>query len=269
MPERWDPAYRDTRFRRLKRAGRPVVVTLGDSWFDYPMYENIVDRLDDAERHAFHRFDASGDTAENMARHLDRFVQAVRDDRPRFVLMSAGGNDVVNADWLTLLFRPFDPALPPEEYFVEQVWNDKMGTVMGAYRTILDAVAPVAPAFGHGYDYIVPSHRGVRWNNLLVAPPQVIVALERRGIADPALQVRLAAILIDRFAGELARLQSERPGDFVHVDLRGTLTADDWENEIHPRAAGFQRLAALLGEALESRLPEVLASRGGELAGTG
>ena len=66
MP-RYQPAEREARYAYARRKGLPVVVSEGDSWFDYPMYLNIIDRIDDTRRYAIKRLEFSGDTVANMS----------------------------------------------------------------------------------------------------------------------------------------------------------------------------------------------------------
>jgi hypothetical protein len=118
MP-RWQLSERNARFRKRRNAGFPVVVSEGDSWFDYPFYLNTIDLIDDQELFAHLRLEASGDTVRNMIGTDDAIANlrtVVEDERPLFVLFSGGGNDL-SAE-AARLFREADD---PEDCLVPEV----------------------------------------------------------------------------------------------------------------------------------------------------
>ena len=49
--------------------------------------------------------------------------------------------------------------------------------------------------------------------------------------------------LIDQFSLRLIDLAALYAGRVVFIDSRGTLAAGDWANELHPKAAGFNKIA--------------------------
>ena len=57
-------------------------------------------------------------------------------------------------------------------------------------------------------------------------------------------------LAIDQFNERLAFLATHYP-NFRHVDLRGTVAANEWfDGEIHPKATAAQRLAQRVATAL-------------------
>ncbi|MEW8014334.1 MAG: hypothetical protein AB2807_05970 [Candidatus Sedimenticola endophacoides] len=102
------------------------------------------------------------------------------------------------------------------------------------------------------YDYVTPrNHPPMLLGIPLADHSWVHREFEQKGIDDPALQRALFALLPDALADMLLRLSRERRG-FHLVDTRGTLevvavddlsTEGDWQDEMHPSARGYRKLA--------------------------
>lgn len=261
---RWQPAEREARFVKARRAGRPVVVTEGDSWFDYPMYLNVIDRIDDAKRFALKRLEFSGDTVANMIGHGPRFQglaalkTVVENERPRLVLFSGGGNDIVGNE-LTGAIKAYDPTKTAEWHLDTAIWRQLSGAVRDGYEVLVREIGPLAPIFAHGYDHIVPVNRGARYDGWSVAGPWVWPEMEAQGIPDP-MKVAIGRAMINWFNDMLANLETAHraTGYFGHIDLRGTLRTEEWENEIHPTKKGFKLIAERLLQQLDVKITTVI-----------
>ena len=254
------PSERLARYRKRKRAGFPVVLSEGDSWFSYEFYRNVIDHLDDDEMFAHLRLEMSGDTVENMIgdpRALDGLRAVVRDERPLFVLFSGGGNDMQNN-----AARLFRHGATPEDCLVPAVMDSLFGTLKAHYRRLIDAIGPDAPILAHGYDYFQPKDRGVRMAGFdLPVGPWFHPEMNEAGITDEDRQLEVAKLIVDRFNDDLADLEASHPGDFVHADLRGTLDAQTWENEIHPTEEGFREVTNELLAAISERIRPLVLDR--------
>ena len=96
-----------------------VIVAEGDSWFNYPLKKDIIDYLTE-KGYAIKRFSKPGDTLENMiygtgyvkkkdrvyhsgALSLQETLNAVRTHKPKIVLFSGGGNDIVGSEIIAYL----------------------------------------------------------------------------------------------------------------------------------------------------------------------
>ena len=89
---------RQQRFlRRLRRGDRaPVLVTEGDSWFQFPfLIDDVIDHLD--QDHLIWSTGAAGDTAQNMVFGRPEYLEALdqQAERVSAFLFSAAGNDVL------------------------------------------------------------------------------------------------------------------------------------------------------------------------------
>jgi hypothetical protein len=89
----------------------------------------------------------------------------------------------------------------------------------------------------------LPSGIPAAYDGIHVAGPWIQPTMKARDIQDPGLQFKIVALMIDSLNDVMAGIANVHTPSFVHVDLRGTLGASDWANEIHPYAAGFKRLA--------------------------
>jgi hypothetical protein len=139
---RWQPAEREARYYKARKAGRVVVVSEGDSWFDYPMYRNIIDHVDDQKRFALKRLEFSGDTVAHMVgtdgnwAGLKSLVTVVEHERPRFVLFSGGGNDMVGEE-LKDAFKQYDPSQPADWHLRTPKWKDLTEGVQAGYEELV------------------------------------------------------------------------------------------------------------------------------------
>lgn len=262
---RWQPAERDARYRKARKAGRPVVVSEGDSWFDYPLYLNIIDRIDDEKRFALKRLEFSGDTVTNMVGHEKkgwRGVESIREvveaERPRFLLFSGGGNDIVG-DELEGAVKPYDSANDADWHLDTPEWRALKSGVRKGYERLARTIGPLAPVIAHGYDYIVPSNKPVKYDGIKIGGPWVWPELTRMGIPDKLMRA-IGKAMIDWFNGMLADLEDEHAetGYFAYINLRGTLDDADWQNEIHPTREGFRTIAAKFLGQLDRKLAPVI-----------
>ena len=250
------------RYRKRKRAGFPVVLSEGDSWFSYELYGNVIDHLEDDDMFAHLRLEMSGDTVQNMIgdpQALDGLRAVVRDEEPLFVLFSGGGNDMQNkAEDL------FQRGATAEDRLVGDAMDSLFGTLKACYQSLIEAIGPDAPVVAHGYDYFQPRDRGVRFLQFdLPVGPWFYPAMMANEISTPDQQLEVAKLIVDRFNNDLASLATSHSKDFVHVDLRGTLDSQTWENEIHPTEVGFGEVKDKLWKAIsESVRPLVLDRQG-------
>ncbi|HET9947882.1 MAG TPA: SGNH/GDSL hydrolase family protein [Longimicrobiales bacterium] len=244
MADRWWSPIKESKYRR-RRNRLPRILTEGDSWFDYPLYRNVIDFIDDTDRWAIKRLERSGDKLTDILARFDEYAEIVGIEKPRAVMLSAGGNDLVADDWIDDLFTEEEP------YIDREVWDAKLAELEEGYERLIDAVPEDTPVIGHGYDHMIPSDKGVRVDGLNVTGPWVQKAMLAKGIDDPATQRALARIIIDDF-NEMMRSLAERLPHFHFVDLRGTLDPEkDWPNEMHPYEYGFELVATKMRRELE------------------
>jgi len=167
---------RQSRFRRRMRRNpdTPVLVSEGDSWFQFPLLiKEVIDQLGDD--YAIWSVDAAGDTASNMIFGEERkfkteYMRALRKekDRVQAFLFSAAGNDIIGEDpetKVSSLFNILKPFNGDEEDVVGHidfgVLADRLSFLRSGYETVINNIRTEEgleslPILIHGYDYVFP-----------------------------------------------------------------------------------------------------------------
>ena len=165
-------------------------------------------------------------------------------------LLSGGGNDLLGDALPDLLRHRSEVARGWRGLIVQDALDRELGRLRQAFQRVIARTAEVRPncqILVHGYDYPFPRDKGTTlfWGRLTVAGPWIQPVMEDlTGIFDPLVQRKLVAELIDRFNRDVLRTLANAHGQFHHVDLRDTLwDVRQWDDEIHPRSAGFRRMA--------------------------
>lgn len=249
---------------------KPVLVSEGDSWFQFPvLLSDVIDGLN--SDYNVWSVDAAGDTLQNMVFDSAEYMQALRRNagNVKAFLFSGGGNDIIGEDGrgksvVTQILKRFQAGQPAGWYLDTPAVEQKLRFIEDCYRRVIDNVArefPDLPVLCHGYDYALPGGgpgetRNPSWaavDKWLGRPMR-----EELGIDDPSLQRAIVHELIDRLNLVLQRLcgASYPTGLFRnawHVDVRGTV-GGRWADELHPTDAGFASVSGLFGGTLRKAL---------------
>jgi len=140
-------------------------------------------------------------------------------------------------------------------------WQSKVEQLSTDYLHFMDDLGEHVPIIAHGYDYMPPSNKGVKYDGFRVTGPWVLPAMIAKNITDVTLQRALVKEMMNDFNDILAKMQAKYPLNFIHVDLRGMFVESDWLNEIHLKQAGFKRVAQAFMDAIDNRLPAVQQAR--------
>ena len=248
--------------RALGPQARDVLIAEGDSWFDYPLHD-VLRLLEDHHGYDVESVAHKGDRVEEMAYadgQLEEFTRRIEKllrwaSVPRAILLSGGGNDVAGEEFGMLLNHASSAIAGLNDSVVEGVINERAKT---AYITIISRVTSICeqrigrllPIVIHGYDYPVPDGRGFLGGWGMLPGPWLEPGFREKGYAQMEDRIRLTRDLIDRFNAMLevvAALPSF--GHVNYLNLRGTLSAagdykEDWANELHPTAEGFEKVTA-------------------------
>ncbi|MDX1170775.1 peptidase C14, caspase catalytic subunit p20 [Sinorhizobium medicae] len=226
----------------------PIIVSEGDSWFQYPF--RLMDVVDQLMKHyAIFSVDAAGDTLSNMLKQSE-YMDAIENTGASIFLFSGGGNDIVAGGNLAAHLFDYDADLSPEAH-LRPSFDTMLDDAIGMYGKL---VRQVAKAFSqvqiicHGYDYTLPA-KG-RWLGNPMAS---------RGIEDADFQRQIAGVMIDRFNERLSLMQSSS-ARLHYINCRNTVSKTEWFDELHPKDEGYakvaQRFSALI-EQLASRALDV------------
>lgn len=265
----WSRWRRRRRFerRRARNERLPVIVSEGDSWFQFPLViDDVIDGLEDD--YLVWSCGAAGDTARNIVFDNPEYMNALdeqADDVSAF-LLSAAGNDIIGEDetgkpvLLRLLRQQTDPTARPEDLIDGVVLEATLDKLRSAYKTVVDTVRADArfrglPIIFHGYDYALPFPVGAgdRRSPFWAAKDEWLGGpMAERGINDPTARQGIIRLLIDALYAMLAEFPILDPN--IHlVDVRGTLSeVTDWADEIHGTDAGFAKVATRFHTTLRS-----------------
>jgi len=255
------------------------VLAEGDSWFTISGLPSSNLLLELRLRKSAQVFNLAypGDTLRHMAALASNHDLVRYLAKPHFnyrwdaLLLSGGGNDVLDdVDALVRAAPSGDPAEPASHVDLPRLDALLAGVQQDYARIVQLRDAPGSQSVGapivlHTYDYATPRKAPASFLFAPVRGPWFYPVLQGRGLA-PALQVRVADLVIDRLAEALLALDSgsglPQALPAVHVaDTRGTLqraawgsTGDnaDWVNEIHPNPGGYRKLAQRLSQPLNS-----------------
>lgn len=245
-------AVRDEQFKWAKRLdwnNGPIVVSEGDSWFQHPIENDIIDTLSWFScGYKIRSLGAAGDQLSEMVQHLE-FPEAIREENPEAFLFSGGGNDFVDQG-LAKSLHDSTNITAARECFDEGPFNAELDKLAALYRLVYrkaqDAKAGI-PMFVHGYAHPRPGERyfGVfEWG--------LAKTLEAKNVRK-SLWNRVAALGIDGFNRMLERLEEELP-NFHHVDLRPVVGRRDFIDELHLKSSA----AAKAAEEFDERIQEVI-----------
>lgn len=268
---------RQSRFKRRKLFGckLPVLVSEGDSWYQFPLLiDEVIDQLEDD--YLVWSVGAAGDTAENIVYgNNTEYLKALDDNRDevRGFLFSAAGNDIIGEDPATGravlldMLRDFNGDPNDVQGHIDlDMLNSKMDFLRGAYTKVIDDIREKTefenlPIVIHGYDYAFPYPWGDDPRNPIHAAKDEWLGgpMSEHRIEDPKLRRNIIKFLIDRLYALLETLagQSESTGVWL-VDCRGAMPeVSDWEDEIHGTSAGFnkvgERFMTVLSKALKTK----------------
>lgn len=241
-------AKRRVRFKRKISGGFQghVIVSVGDSWFQYPhLLEDVIDHLSADEDKAILSFGAAGDVLSNIADRQEYLDPIAQTDAALF-LISASGNDLLGAGALARVLLPYQTGMQQHELLDEHAIGTVLAQIERDYRRILETVFAQHPdinILGHVYDVPVPRENG-GW----IGKP-----LKDKGIPfDVGRDV--VGLILDRFADLLRQFELEYDGYHV-VETRGAVgdSVNSWHDEIHPKDTGYGRVAEKFREKISAQ----------------
>jgi hypothetical protein len=220
----------------------PDILCEGDSWFSYPLLPsgNLVNEMDNIFFGGKTYFNTAetGDRIVNIlqGRSRQRLIDNMRGYvKVKAILFSGGGNDFIG-NLLNMLETDCSGKTSAAACFRQPEVDAEFARIAAAYGELIalrDRYRPGVPIITHQYDYAIPSNKGVFWFGSWVKP-----RLDHARVPE-SLHMGITRILIDRFIATLAALENNQ---FIVVPTAGTLTVDDWQDEIHPSRGGIKKL---------------------------
>jgi hypothetical protein len=233
----------------------PSILAIGDSWFWYPFpggsLLNRLGPLVDTMQHTIFAFGNNGAEAFDYVRgvYRDQLASGLESwgNGLSAVFISGGGNDFAGFNDLRPVLKPDCSKIKtargcfltgPGKRF-DQLLSRAEQSLDELIQWIFAESRPGTTVTLHPYDYAIPTGKGVfsgnkgAWLKPALDDAQVPVALQR-----PCM-----VFLIDQLFARLQRLTTKHQPRVFLVDSRGVLTDGDWANELHPKPAGFRKLA--------------------------
>jgi len=244
---------RKVAYEKKKAKGGPNLIRViaeGDSWFQYPkILWDVIDKLGERDDLAIRCFSAAGDVLSNMVAH-PQFVEAIRSEKPKYFLLSGGGNDLVDGQGLRLLLKKYDPKLKPAQYLNGNYAAFK-ARITRLYKDILTLIfreSPTIHVICHGYAYAIPDSKRGPW----LGKP-----MEELGISDRTLQFSIMKLIVDDIQSAIkAGIAQATDGTSFKasfVDNRKSIPTEGncWHDEFHPTNEYFAKVADKISKLIK------------------
>jgi hypothetical protein len=246
------------RWKNLKKP--ELIVTEGDSWFDYPSCDLIshINSQGEVVRNFAHYGNTLGDMLSyEQKKQMTSFANWVKqnDAKVKCFLLSAGGNDFlsqstdsINSSPLWAILKNCTNGQDIKDYFDEQKFTNLMESVEKKYDDYLNFINSQfsdITIIGHGYHYVIPNGKRFTLDlagiSLFKKGPWLLPVFE--DLNTPIKYRKEILIrLIDGFYNVLERMKKKYK-NFDYVDFRMISFSDVyWENEIHPTKEAFEVL---------------------------
>lgn len=239
---------------------RPRVLVEGDSWFSFAFRPNVIRHIDRVSDLSILNLASGGDEIVSIMSGAQKKAirDALREDFFDFKLLmfSGGGNDIVGEDLLPLLKRKPSAGTWEDCIHYERL-ERRIEQIRYAYLDLIDMRddhRPDCVIVTHGYDYVIPSRKGVNFGIFTVGP-WMQPYMEEKRIRRRADQKAIARFLIERLDDMLETLEVQ-VDKFVYVRTPGTLRENEWGDEIHPTAEGFGKIADKFIPELQRLFPD-------------
>ncbi len=234
------------------------ILAEGDSWFKYVVGKALIYYIDRPRRNEVMNLASPGDEVDDMlspeqVRRLRRELRRgpSRSRKYDLLLFSGGGNDLLGQGRFRLWLNQYEPGMTAKEVLNEKTLKPKLQVLEQRYLELIgirDSFSPSTLMYFHGYDFAVPNGKPVCKGG---PGPWLKPGLVERGV--PAnLRHEVVAEFLIRFDKMLRRLA--RNGDKV-INSQGTLTKQEWANEIHPTNPGFKKIATLFNSQINQDFP--------------
>ncbi|MEM7316747.1 MAG: hypothetical protein AAF497_26740 [Planctomycetota bacterium] len=175
------------------------------------------------------------------------------------LLFSGGGNDLVG-DQLCLWLRSSDAVGGNPNFAVDEpAIANGLGIIQNGYEQLLDMRDAIIKnskrriaVFLHAYDFAIPSGKGVCGYGPWLKP-----SLDYRGWTSKSDGKLIIKSVLRRLAAIQQDLASRR-NDVHFVDSQGTVSASEWNDELHPNGSGFRKIAGRFATKMKAAFPSDL-----------
>lgn len=237
-----DHGKRKRLFKKSKKKfpEKGIVIAEGDSWFLYPVL--VKDTIDYVmEKWPVKSLAWAGDTLANYKKS-GQLLKQVAELKPKYVLLSGGGNDIIGPDIQKILKKNATNVDEPSDYLNPSKYGPKMNQLRAIYKYFFEEISKadsVEKILVHGYDYVRADHAMI-----VTKDGWVNKYMKKKGITDVEERKKLIIYLIDQFNGLLKSLAKDFP-KVTYINARTVVGDGEWYDEIHPNDDGFKKVADL------------------------
>jgi hypothetical protein len=191
----------------------------------------------------------AADLADPGQRHLHTFRRALFDNAGALkrIYISAGWDNLGS-----LLLSDCSHCQTPEGCFDSARMSFRLSRICADLSVLLklaQELAPSAEVRMHNYDYAIPDGRVEYGTDKWLKVPLHLHKVPDDGITSRGgFRREVVATLVDAYGDWLVRLCEKHP-NAKFCKTAGTLSDADWQDEKHPTATGYRKLAAVLTSA--------------------
>ena len=121
---------------KLQGVRRPVIVSEGDSWFQYPITLNdVIDQLIDEHEYQVYSLGKAGDLLALMVQEQE-YVDAIESEQADLFLLSAGGNDMLGGGRLGEFLEDYTVGMPTRDIIDRARWESFLGQAVDLYQMV-------------------------------------------------------------------------------------------------------------------------------------
>lgn len=234
----------------------------GDSWFAYPLRDDIIETLERRQNLQIRRIADHGHTVSGMLapEHRDQLFRRLRKTSYDLVLFSGGGNDILDDIVLDMIIRSRSTGLTGPALLDRAALDRQLLKLEVSYQTLLTGVAKAlrnssTKIITHTYDFVWPRYAPYS-QTLNLSGPWIHPTMVQKGITDPTEAHEITKAMLLRFKQVLMGIAQRSQGRLIVVDTQGTLGRNHWRDEIHPNAEGAKLIAdKLYKQGIEPHLP--------------
>ncbi len=245
------------------------ILAEGDSWFAYPrrfialgQAANIVQILAERNYYLIYSTASIGDEAATMLTGEQKFGFTKRLTTNEFdiVLFSGGGNDIVGRYDFDFFLKDRSGASHWLDCIEINRLDNKLDQIESIYIELMERVShysvnPKVKVVSHNYDFCLPSPEGYELFDVFpIGESWMYPFLDQKNFTDKEEQEAVIRFMLERFAQRLARVQQQYAGKLYIADTQGTLTPNQWRNEIHPTPAGFRKISTIMHRTIQQAL---------------
>lgn len=266
--------------RRAMRFGRTNIIIEGDSWFSYPSEylgldisakqsnaaDYVIEFLTKARKTNIIKLSNNGDLLADIvsSNQLDRLKKLLKltGNKTHAVLLSAGGNDILDTNFLKTVLRRDGTQGDPASFIKSEILTECFARLRQNFQILFekrDRYSPNAKIFLHTYDQVLSANRPARFvNGLVQLGPWIHKAMESCKIIESERD-SIVAFIYGGFRELILDLATTN-NNIVVVDTFGTLQPGNprhWIDEIHPTPDGFAMIAEKIFTALKKHFANV------------